>query len=347
MVTMTDVAKAANVSVMTVSRVLNNSGYVKKETREAIEKAIKELDYRPNLIAKSLVTGKSRIIAYVLSDISDQFYGSVCKGVESACFSRGYTALICNANTEDSVDKYIDMIIDRKLDGVIFHHLAVNEKQIQALKLHGIECVTVDNELFLEKVSSIDSDDYMGAVKAVKYLESRGYREIACICGEDKSLPDAQKSYLEKYQHKIWQERTSGYLEGLKECGLKSGGMFYGRGSADMQVSCESGRRIMRELMQGDDRPDALYCQSDMIALGVVSALLEDREKWKKDVAVIGHDGLDLCNLVYPRITTVVQPKYEMGTAAANLLLHKIDDKDSEVEHKIIESYLSVGDTTR
>lgn len=345
MITMSDVAKAANVSVMTVSRVLNNSGYVKKETREAIERAIKELDYRPNLIAKSLVTGKSKIIAYVLSDISDQFYGSVCKGVESACFERGYTALICNAETTGSVEKYIDMIADRKLDGAIFHHLPVSLQQIQWLEEQGIQCITVDNEFELEQVSSLDSDDYMGAFQAVIYLKERGYSQIASICGEDTCSINPESTYLERYQHKIWRKRTAGYLEGLKKEGLSSAGIYYGRGSAEMQTSFESGKKAMKELLEAEVKPDAVYCQSDILALGAADILYQRENFTKNKIAIMGHDGLDICRLRYPHISTVVQPKYEMGIEATKMLLDKIQNNNKGVEHKILKSYIYKGDT--
>lgn len=347
MITMTDVAKAAKVSVMTVSRVLNDSGYVKKETREAIEKAIKELDYRPNLVAKSLATGKSNIIAYVLSDISDQFYGSVCKGVESACFARGYTALICNAETTGSVDKYIDMIADRKLDGVIFHHLPVGEQQVSILEEQGIQCVTVDNEFELGRVSSIDSDDYMGAFRGVSYLKEKGYSRIACICGEDPQQEANGRAYLESYQHKIWKERTRGYFDGINAGGLECGGIYYGRGSAEMQTSFESGRKAMEKLLKEDIRPDVVYCQSDILALGAVDVLYRAVPCLKDEIAIMGHDGLDICKLCYPHISTVVQPKYEMGVEAAQMLLDRIQGKSGEIEHRILKSHLFIGDTCR
>lgn len=347
MVTMTDVAKAANVSVMTVSRVLNNSGYVKKETREAIEKAIKELDYHPNLVAKSLATGKCNIIAYVLADISDQFYGNVCKGVESACFTRGYTALICNVGTIQSVEKYIDMIADRKLDGVIFHHLPVREEQIRMLTGQGIECVTVDNEFALENVSSVDSDDYMGAFKGAEYLHQKGYSRIACICGDDPALDASDRAYLERYQHKIWKNRTDGYADGLKACGLESAGIYYGRGSADVQTCFESGKKAMEELLKAEVKPDAVYCQSDVLALGAADVLYRMEPTMRNQIGILGHDGLDICKLRYPQISTVVQPQYEMGIEAAKMLIDRIQGKTSEVEHRILASYLFDGDTSR
>lgn len=343
---MTDVAKEAKVSVMTVSRVLNKKGYVKEETREAVEKAIRELDYRPNLVAKSLVTGKSNIIAYVLSDISDQFYGSVCKGVENACFNRGYTAIICNVDENNSVDNYIDMIIDRKLDGVIFHHLPISEEQIQVLESHMIQCITIDNEIDLKNTSSLDGDDYQGARKAVSYLVKQGYKKISCIRGEDTGLAEEKKCFLERSQHKIWQQRTKGYLDELENCCLEPGKIYMGRGSASTDVGFECGRQIAKEILADKERPEAIYCGNDILALGVLSELLEMKLDIPDYMAVVGHDGLEMCRMLYPRVTTVVQPRYELGVMGADMLIDRISGKKT-LEHKILESSLFIGDTTR
>lgn len=345
MVTMTDVAKHAKVSIMTVSRVINKSGYVKAETRKAVEKAIQELKFHPNLVAKSLVTGKSNIIAYVLSDICDQFYGSVCKGVEKACNSRGYIAIICNEDEDNGVDKYIDMIIDRNLDGAIFHHLSINEQQIQKLADHHIKCVTIDNEILLEGVSSVDSDDYNGAKKAVEYLAKNGYQKIGCLLGETDKLKPEELSYLERFQHRIWKNRTLGYIDGMKECGLVPAGYYAGRGSAPMDIGFECGRKIAQEILADSDLPDALYCESDVLALGVLSELLERRLDIPQHIALVGHDGLDMCRILYPRVTTVAQPQYELGICGANMLLDAIQGQE-KIEHIILESNLFVGNTT-
>ena len=204
-----------------------------------------------------------------------------------------------------------------------------------------------DNEIELEQVCSIDSDDYMGAFNAVKYLYSRGYHKIGCICGEDKNISDSHRTHQERYQHRIWEARTRGYYDGLKACGLEPAGMYYGRGSADIHTSFECGRFIMKQLLEQEDAPDALYCQSDIIAMGVLNVLLETDKQHLQEIGIVGHDGLDICNLMHPRLTTVVQPKYEMGMTAANMLLDKIDTTEVPIEHKIIESQLYIGKTTR
>ena len=173
-----------------------------------------------------------------------------------ACFNRGYTAIICNVDENNSVDNYIDMIIDRKMDGAIFHHLPISEEQISILESHKIQCVTIDNEINLENTSSLDGDDYWGARKAVRYLVEQGYKKIACINGEDTGLHEDEKCFLERLQHKIWQERTRGYLDELENCGLEPGRIYQGRGSAAANVGFECGRRIAKEILTEKERPD-------------------------------------------------------------------------------------------
>ena len=114
-----------------------------------------------------------------------------------------------------------------------------------------------------------------------------------------------------------------------------------------MQTSFECGRMIMKKLLDKKGALDALYCQNDIIAMGVVNVLLEKGQRYLKEIGIVGHDGLDICNLMHPRLTTVVQPKYEMGMMAANMLLDKIFVKDTPVEHKIVGSHLYIGKTTR
>ena len=211
MVTMTDVAKHAGVSKMTVSRVLNNNGYVKEETRQAVLEAVKALDYRPNLLAKSLVTGRTHIIAYALPDIGDPFFGNVCKGTTDVCDEMGYNSIITNAANPATVDSFLHMVIDRKIDGVIFHHMCLTGEQIQMLTDHGVATVLIDNEALLDNAIDIANDNYDGACMATEYLISRGYRRIACVRGNQPGQTGEDMSFAEGFQERIWQDRTSGF----------------------------------------------------------------------------------------------------------------------------------------
>lgn len=345
MVTMTDVAKHAKVSKMTVSRVLNNNGYVKEETRQAVLEAVKALGYRPNLLAKSLVTGRTNIIAYALPDIGDPFFGNVCKGTTDVCDELGYNFIITNAANPGSVDSFLNMVIDRKIDGVIFHHMCVTQEQVQLLTDNGIHTVLIDNETMLDNAIDIVNDNYGGACMAAEYLISRGYRRIACVRGNQPGVKGEGMSFAEAFQERIWEDRTAGFLDTLQKHGMECFATYYGRGSAAMDQAFLCGQRIMQEILEQPELPDAIYCQSDMIALGLLGEMLEKGVRCPDTIALCGHDGLDTCRYLYPRITTIVQPQYEIGRMAARALIAAIEGKTQP--DTAVSSTLFVGDTTR
>lgn len=347
MVTMMDVAKYANVSKMTVSRVLSGNGYVREETRQAVLQAVEELGYRPNLLAKSLATGHSRTIAYVLPDICDPFFGNVCKGMTDVCDERDYNSIVSNTPNDASVEKFLNMAIDRKLDGVIFHRLCLSQQQADLLLRHDIRVAVIDNEQPLQGVVRIDNDNYHGAFMAAEHLISCGYRRIACVRGSlpQEETPAADLSYAERFQQRIWEDRTDGFLDALKKNGLEPAGMYFGRGAAYMDKAFRCGQEIARQILSGETQPDAIYCESDSIALGILSELLEQGIPVPGKIALCGYDGLDTCRHLYPRVTTVVQPQYEIGRAAAQQLISEIEGGDRELTCSMMPS-LFVGDTT-
>ncbi len=345
---MADVAKRANVSKMTVSRVLNGTGYVKEETRAAIEQAIAELHYRPNLLAKALTTGKTNLIAYVLTDISDPFFANTCKGVTQECTRVGYTTVVYNAETVASIDSFVSMAVDRNLDGVIFHHLDISQQLVDCLLEHGIETALIDNERVLQNASNVYCSDYHGGVMAAQLLYEKNYRRIVCVQG---SYPDGMRvpypmSYTEQFQKKIWEERTAGFYDTLRALDLPLFGVYYGSGSAPPSLCFQRGQQIAREILQQDALPDAIYCESDLIALGILGELLESKIDVPNTISLIGHDGLDVCRYLYPRITTVVMPQFEAGRVAAQCLLRRIR-REAGYQNAELLPTLFYGDTTR
>jgi LacI family transcriptional regulator len=342
LVTIADVAKEAGVSMMTVSRVINHSGSVSEKTRRRVQDAIDLLNYRPNMLAKGLATGKSKLIAYVMSNLSDPFHSLVSKGIENACFDRNYTVIICDTGSDQRVEDCIDMLIDRQIDGAIFHHLNMTPEHVARLAAGSVQCVMIDNETELPDVSSVDSDNYLGGMMAAKHLIAKGHKNIGCITGYLND-PDSCEEYIDKFQRKIWRDRTEGYLGALSEAGLPRGVLYEGSGSLKQGFLLAQGH--LREIMRLPDPPTALYCANDVIALGALSELLEMGIPVPGRMAVVGHDGLEMSMILYPRVTTIVQPRYEMGFTAANMLLDLIENQ-AEVEHRVMASALFQGDTT-
>ena len=347
MATINDVAKRAGVSRMTVSRVINDSGPIKKETRERILRAIEELKYRPNLVAKSLVTRRNRTIAYVMVNLSDPFHNRVSQGIESVAFGSRYTTMVCDTHSPSRELDYIDLFLNHRLGGAVFHHLAVSQAQADELIESGVQCVMMDNEVDLEGVSAVDTDNCLGGAMAAEYLFSRGHRRIGCVHGAlgppapQGDGPDGIP-YEDTFQFRLWQERTRGFSDRLRALGVEPAGMFQGNGRFDYMARRSDA--IADAVMNMDGRPTALYCENDMIAIAMLKAFRQRGVRVPEDIALIGHDGLDLCGMVLPTITTVAQPRYEMGRAAAQLLIEQIEG-DSPPRRILLKPDLRVGET--
>ena len=211
-----------------------------------------------------------------------------------------------------------------------------------------IKVVLIDNEYPVSGVGTVANDNYGGAYMATEYLIDCGYRTIACIRGslrQEDALP-ADRNFTESFQQRIWDDRTAGFLDALKDHGLEQFDFYYGRGSAYIDKAFACGQTLVRQMLEKPQWPDAIYCQSDLIALGVLGELLERGIPVPEKIALCGYDGLDTCCHLFPRITTVVQPQEEIGRTAAKLLIAQIKG-ETEQTQAVVTGALFLGDTTR
>lgn len=343
MATIEDVAKRVGVSRQTVSRVINNSGYVEAGTRERVKRAIKELNYRPNMLAKALATRHSHTVAHVMTNISDPFHNLVNQGFESVAFERGYTSMMCDAHSSQRERDYIDMFKDHCIGGVVFHHLAISREQVEELKAAGVCCVLLDNETEIKNVSSIVTDNYSGGYMAAEYLLKKGHQKIACIHGPLTLQEFPGMPYEDGFQFNIWRQRTKGFQDALAEHGVEPAGLYQSHGR--FQYAAEYAGRIVDQMLAGPEVPTALYCENDIMAISMLSKFQERGMRVPDDFALIGHDGLDLCSMLHPYITTVSQPRYDMGIRSANLLIDQIEKKVG-VKNEILLPQIVEGETT-
>lgn len=346
MVTIADVAKRAGVSMMTVSRVINKSSHVSEKTREKVEEAIRHLNYRPNMVARSLATSRNQMVAYVISDLANPFFANVSTGIQRRCMEKGYTMILFDVSNGQQLDECLNMLIDHRIDGVIFHHLDVSMDQAERLYDNGLKCVMIDNERDLEGVTTLESDDYLGARMAVRHLIERGHRRIGCIHGlmsDEVAKQSGNLEYIETFQRRIWRNRTRGFLDEMSAAGLEPACMLQGRATAN--IGFFSGGSSRQRISGMQCMPTALYCENDMMALGVLGECLERDVRVPGDMAIVGHDGIKVSLTLYPRVTTVNQPKYEMGVMAAEKLIDAIEGR-AQGERIMIRSQLAIGDTT-
>ena len=357
MATMDEVANRACVSRMTVSRVINCPEQVREETRTRVLDVIKELNYRPNLMARGLVTKRSHTIAHVIASISNPYHPTVVQGVEDACYVKGYNVILCNANAKHKEEEYIEILKDKLVDGIIFHHLNITVRQAMDLDNAGIKCIYIDNEKPLVNVTNMLLDQKDGAYIATKHLIDMGHRNIGIVHGAlafDEQKKDL--AYEHTFQFSIWNQRLEGYLKAMKDCGLEVNQkyMLEAEGGANRGIMSGKeaimkmigGREGVRRFLDTEDRPTAIYAQNDQMAIGVINGAIECGCRVPEDLSVIGQDGLDIGESLYPQLTTVRQPRYEIGYKAAEKLINLIenDEKNSTMH---INSELVVRQSTQ
>ncbi len=344
MATIEDVAARAQVSRMTVSRVINKKGYVSEETRKRVETAIRELNYKSNMLAKALVTKRTSILAYVMVNISDPFHNLVKQGFESSAYHGHYTSMMCDVHSAERQHDYFNMFQEICIGGAVFHHLAVTEEQIRELEQAGIQCVLLDNEYDLPSVSCVNTDNYVGGRMAAEHLYEKGHRRIACIHGELVPGNHSDSTcYKDTFQFRIWQQRTAGFVDALAERGLEAAGFFLCNGQPE--VAEPASYEIVEKILSAKEPITALYCEDDIMALTIYRRLQERGVKVPEQIAIMGHDGLDMIKMLHPQITTIEQPRYEMGRLAAQIVIEQIENA-APPRKVVLQPRLLIGETT-
>ncbi|NLN40863.1 MAG: LacI family transcriptional regulator [Clostridiales bacterium] len=315
MATIYDIAKKAGVSTATVSRVLNGVNHpIKEETKQRILQIARELDYRPNVIAKSLAGGKSHTIALIIPSITNDFYTQICEVIEEKLEQKGYHTYLCN--TRRSVEKesrYIESLIARKVDGVIFSPTRVkpednhvNLKNIEKLKKHGIAVVAFGSQF--KGVSQIYINTYQGAFDATSYLINLGHKRISFIDGLSAGT---RKS------------RRRGYIKALEEAQINFDPSLVTAGNLRM----EDGYSCTLELLKLKNPPTAILAANNLMAIGALKAARDKGLHVPGDLSVIGFDDSLLSMVVDPTLTVIKQPLKEIGEAAFKLLINQLEGK--------------------
>jgi LacI family transcriptional regulator len=311
MPTVLDVAKRAGVAPITVSRVINNSGYISKKTREQVEAAIQELGYVPNTLARGLRSKQTRTLALVVTDITNPYFTLMARGVEDVAGANNYTVIYCNTDeSETKEEKYANMLAQRQVDGVLLVPACGNAKTIKFLKANNVSVVVLDRYVPDVEVDFIRSDSENGACQLTNLLINLGHEWIAIITGP-VNVSTAT-------------DRVTGYRQALSKAGLAENELVY-YGTFNQQ----SGYELTKRAMSQSPRPSAILAANNFILLGVIKALNEMQLNVPEDISVVGFDDFPESMLVKPFFTAIVQPAYETGRLATELLLKRISGEVS------------------
>jgi DNA-binding LacI/PurR family transcriptional regulator len=310
-VTRDDVAKMAGVSTATVSYVINNKRKISENIRKRVLDAVATLNYKPDMIARSMVTNETMQLGLVLESISNPFFGEIIHGFENAANEKGYFVNICTGFNK--LDDYFDNFISRRLDGVFIMAMPpkFHIEKVYNLVDHGVKVImSGDTEADIKKVSSIESDYVEAMDNIIAHLVSLGHRNIAFISGLSRN-------------HKF-DMRIPGYLKALEKYKIDIGEKLLFDGTPPYTTDIEDGVRQTNRLIDSGLEFSAIACLNDLMAIGAIKACQQSGLRIPQDISIVGIDGIPFADVWNPPLTTMVVPRFDFGAKAFELLYTNI-----------------------
>jgi LacI family repressor for deo operon, udp, cdd, tsx, nupC, and nupG len=314
-VSIKDIAKTAGVSHSTVSRALSDSPLVSAETKARIQYLAREMGYSPDAQARSLVMGRTQTLGVVVTTITDPFIAEIVQAIESTAHNHGYSVILASSNAEPEREiAAVEMLHSKRVDGVVVTSSRVGALYQAHLDRLGVPVVLINShsEHRGPYTFSINVDNQHGGWLATKHLIEQGHRRIAYITGPADHSDDLA--------------RLAGYRNALSEAGIKFRPALVVRGTG----RAVGGERALPKLLALEEPPTAVFCYNDMTAIGVMRAAGQIGVSVSGELAVVGFDDIPFALYVQPSLTTIVQPKSEMGKLATEMVLALLSSDDQE-----------------
>ncbi len=326
MATLEEIAKLSSTSRSTVSRVINDDPHVSEKTREKVLAIIRQLNYHPNLAARSLVAGRTHVLGLVIPMgvsrlFTDPYFPLLIQGVASACNANKHTVMLWLAEPEYERQMVNQILYNGLIDGVIVASSMIDDPLIESLLESNLHFIMIGRHPSNPELSYVDVDNQESARQAVNYLLRAGRRQIATITGPQSMIAGL--------------DRLEGYRAALREWGLADPGLI-----ADGSFSEAGGYEAMRQLLPR--LPDAVFAASDAMAIGAMRALREAGRRIPEDVAVVGFDNMPFADHTEPPLTTVRQPIQRAGALAVETLIDVIENPDSSPRRIILPTELVI-----
>lgn len=328
-VTALDVAERAGVSRSAVSRVFTPGASVSKHTAAKVREAASALGYRPNVLARGLITGRSRIIGLVVAYLENQFYPEAIERLSRLLQAQGYHVLVFMAsNSVNEADEVMEELLDYQVDGIIAASVGMSNDLTQRCKAAGIPIVLFNRSQDDPRLSAVTSDNYQGGRKLAEFLVAGGHERIAHIAGWEGASTQ--------------RDREAGFLDGLSA----SGHTLFARGVSDFNF--DQAKAVAREMFAGPDRPDAVFCANDHMAFAVMDVLrFELGLRVPDDVSVVGYDDVALASWPSYDLTTVRQPAARLAQAAVDILMDRLSDPATKPRRVALDGPLILRGSAR
>ena len=313
MPTIRDVAEKAGVSVTTVSRVLNNRGYISEATRKKVYKAMEELDYQPNEVARSLFRKRSNIIGLIVPTVAHPFFAELTAYVETYAYARGYKVLICNSQLDASKEQeYVGMLRRNQVDGII---MASHTLEVEEYKKLNLPVVTFER-FISNRIPYVTSDNYQGGKLAVELLLERGCKMIAHMCGS------LHLDMLANQRHRAFMDVAEARNVPFFTVETDINGF-----------EVDKYEQLLTELLTQHPDIDGLFLNSDIMAIAAMKVCRKLGKRIPEDMKIIGYDDVSIASLVSPQITSVRQPLAQMSELSVRLIEDLVEGKTVEVEN--------------
>jgi LacI family transcriptional regulator len=324
MSTIRDVARLAGVSTMTVSRVVNRSGYTSPETRRRVELAVAQLGYVPNAVARHLRSKQTNTIALVVSDITNPFFTTIARGVEDVAGPRGFAVMYCNTDESDDEEaRYLRLLVERQVDGVLLVPSGANAA-IRLLRDHKVPLVVLDRRVPGRRIDTVRCDSEAGAYTLARHLITLGHRRLGVLTGRRTISTSA--------------DRVAGVRRALHESGLTLDDALVRWGRFNFgDLNLADGHQMAVEVLAAtDDPPTALFAANNFIAFGAVRAIHEMGLRIPDDISIVAFDDLPTEWVSDPFLTVAAQPAYEIGRRAAEMLIDRLTGERTRTGESVL-----------
>ena len=330
--TITDVAKRANVSISTVSHVMNHTATISPKTKQRVYNSVNELHYKTNALARGLRQNKTKVIGLVVPDIRNEFYASCASGVLQEADKYHYTAFLCDCcyNIERE-ERSINTLIEQCVDGLIFFGGSDDEFLIRAVEQANIPVILGDRKL--DGYNSVGFANAKVVRNLINTLYQRGKRKF-CYVTEPVEMENLK-------------ERYSGFQLGLKDCGLEQNGSMVLVDKRLQKEKVSNAQKVISEYLDepGNEVPDVILTSCDIIAFGVMAALRAKGYRIPEDIGVVGFDNIQLSAYTFPPLTTVAQDMFLLGQQTFSMLLQMIRGEPQSLIQLTLEPELIIRDS--
>ncbi|MDM0067713.1 LacI family DNA-binding transcriptional regulator [Variovorax sp. J31P207] len=329
-VTIRDVALAAGVHVSTVSRALNpdKRSLISAEVLKVVEEAARKLGYRPNRAASALRTGRTHTIGVLVPDITNPVFPPILQGIEASAAARGYFVFVTNVVDHALARPIVERMLAQRVDGLVLAIATRDDPLVDYIGKAGLQAVLVNRADETGRLPAVVSDDRLAMKLAVDHLVSLGHRRIAHLAGP-QNVPTGVG-------------RRQGVEQALRDRGLELASVEECEG-----YSREAGRVAMQRLLDGHERPQAVVCCNDLVALGAYDVLRERGIRVPQDISITGHNDMPLVDMVNPPLTTIRLPHRELGWRAAEMLFDGIEGRAPSAFTVVLRPELVVRESTR